>query len=380
MGKKYLFGKGIKGSLLRISLLLFIYIGSLIILLLIYSAINGDFPRDRKSIILLGPKDHPINGFGYSVPDKTKHYGVNKPGLLESLVASIKDMYMGWKYGTDYINDKYNQKNRHDRTTFTEKVCVVNPPLVNWDAKLARFCKNTGFKGKINGEEIALSSTWRERNFHYMEGSFDLAAPKDTVSFRRNADFLLKNVLAIFAGEKAKVNLNNQPIYGFKDYGYSGKKVAGYQTKYAQLLDQKIPDMSTIMNPAPDYHGVIITYNDKEKNYQIVNSLIDKPAQLPEDKIGRQTALRLAKKTLRKRTNLHASVVDTLEAEIWKGYTVNYPETKSPHYYYVQSIWQVNFPWAEYDDSIQGCDLTFNVIYTVDAFSGKVIGQYDEIF
>jgi hypothetical protein len=361
MDKRILSKKSIAGSLLRIAMLLVITVGGLFFLTIIFSAINGDFPPARSNVKHASLKFDPrlLNGFG-----EARHVDVKKPPLLES----IKDMYMGWKYGTDYFIAKYNNQNRHDKAKFTEKIFVVNP-LTNWDKKLVDFCKNTGFIGKIDNEEIKKSNTWKERNFQVMEGRFTLAEPKDTVSFRRNADFLVKNILEIFEGEKAKFNLSKQPIYEEPRYYLHGsKKVFGYHAYYEQLLEQKIPHQSEFsIDPRLN-----ISYNVKAKNYQISNLLFAIPSLSPQDKVGKQAALKLARKTVQKRNKLPASVCDTLSAEMWKGYIVRYPETKSPYYYYVQSVWYVNFPWALYDSTFVGFDITYNEVYAVDAFNGQV--------
>jgi hypothetical protein len=361
MDKKILSEKSIKGSLLRIALLLLITIGGLFIIVMIYSVINGDYPPERNNIKLT-KFDPRLYSYGSS-----SHSVVKKPTLLES----IKDMYMGWKYGTEYFNTKYNQQNRPAKSRFTEKIFVVNP-LTNWDNKLAEFCKNTGFTGKIDNQEIKNSNTWKERNFHVMEGSFNLDEPVDTITFRRNADFLVNFILAIYAGEKAGFNLSKQPIYEQPQYLNPGIKIIGYHASYEQLLEQKIPHLSDFsMDP-----GLNISYYKQTKNYQISNFLFAIPSLSPQDKVRRETALNLAQKAVQKRNNLTASVMDTLSAEIWKEYIVRYPETKSPYYYYVQSVWYVNFPWALYSDSFIGSDITYDDLYMVDAYSGKIFDQY----
>jgi len=365
MDKRILSEKSIVGSILRIAMLLLITVGSLFILVMIYSVIIGDFPPVRNNTILTFNPSL-MHSYGNS-----SHSVVKKPTLLES----IKNMYMGWKYGDDYFNTKYNQQNRHDKAKFTEKIAVVNP-LTNWDKKLADFYKNTGFIGKIDNQEIENSTTWKERSFHVMNGSFNLAEPKDTVIFRRNADFLVKNILAIFEGEKARFKLSKQPFYEEpRYYLYASKQVIGYHAYYEQLLEQKIPNLNGIWSVELAY-GLNITYNVMTKNYQIYSHLLSIPASSPKDEVGRQAALKLAKKTVQHSNNLPSSVIDTLSADIWKEYIVRYPEMKSPYYYYVQSVWHINFPWALYSDSFVGYDITYNDGYLVDAYNGKVRGEY----
>ena len=359
--------KSITGSLLRIFLSVLIIVGSLFILSLIYRVIIGDFSQDRNNTRLVFD---PSLMHSY---DNSSHSVVKKPTLLES----IKDTYMGWRYGAAYFNAKYSQHNRRDKAKYTEKILVVNP-MTNWDNKLADFCKKTGFMGKINNQEINNSTTWKVRNFNNIEGSFKLTEPRDTVIFRRNADFLVKNVLAIFDGEIAKVNLSKREIYVEKYPLFTGKNVTGYQAYYEQLLEDKIPNLSQI----PFNHGLYIIYNIEKKNYQISNQLITMPSVSQKDKFGRQAALKLAKKELYKRNKdiqiqyqVTPSVIDTLSADMWKEYIVRYPEMKSPYYYYVQSIWHINFPWALYSDEIDGCDITYDDGYLVDAYNGKVYGD-----
>lgn len=374
MVKRKLSEKSITGSLLRIAMLVLITVGSLFVLGLIYRVIIGDFPPDRDNSRLVFTNANQLHGYGNSNQPVVK-----KPTLLEFL----KDDYMDRKYRAKHSNAKDNQNKHYHKTQFTEKIIITNHTLLNWDTKIADFCKNTGFEGTINNEDPKISTTWKVRNFESMVGTFNLAEPRDTVIFRRNADFLVKNILAIFDGERTKFNLSKQPISIINPNWLSldpvgtghNHKVNIYQVFYEQLLEEKIPNLSE----HEFKRGLLIGYDIEEKNYDIFNLLFTIPLSSQKDLIGRQAALTIARKTVQQRKNLPSSVIDTLSADIWKEYKVRYPEMKSPYYYYIQSVWHIYFPWALYSDSDVSIDFNYGDGYKVDAYNGKVYGEYGNL-
>ncbi len=370
MDKKILSEKSLVGSLVRIGLLLLITVGSLFILVMIYSVIIGDFPRDKNNTILTFNPDL-MHGHGNS-----NHSVVKKPTLLES----IKDMYMILRYGNTATPVQIIHPRGYHKAEFTEKIVFYSPFIVNWDKKLTKFCQTTGFKGDTDRKGVKGYQHTQKHTFYTMEGTFNLAEPTDTVSFRSNADFLLKNILAMYGGDKSGIKLNKQRIY-FSPYLFfppnhlsNNKEVPTYKTSYEQLLGRKY---CSEIGFYTDYR-LDISFIKVTKKYQIINSLFEMPELIPQDKIGREAALHLAEKTMLRHNKFPVSTLDKYKAKIWKEYIISYPETKSPYYFYVQSVWHINFPGALYENStIRGIDINYDDEYTVDAYNKKINRLYE---
>gem|GEM_PF-4835117 len=404
MGRWISFWKSLFRSLKRVALLLLIAVACLLIILWAFGIRFRDFMPPKELPEYTRPRIfYPINSYDNSAPDQTKHYGVNKPGVLESIVnyhvesiANIYDNWMDFRYSNPPDLGLFIKYLRYQ---FKEKTIVADSSLINRDMVLRDFYEKTGFMGNINDPNYNPYFLGRNLTFSYLKGSFNLPEPLDTTSFRSNADFLVKNILAMYGGEKAGFILIKSPVY--RESGvyyreikpksskenslyyrrefipYVKKEAVGYYAIYDQKLDKYNP---SVLRKSDSNCELVIKYKEMSKQYEIYNQLFEVPLSIPKDKIGRQKAIKIATSVMLKRSGLPKTALDTLSIEVRKGYSINVldPYSIAQYRYRVQSSWYIRFT-RKYPDIIYISPFPFEEKnnryqdnYEVDAYSGRI--------
>jgi hypothetical protein len=415
MGKWASFRKSLSRSIKRIALLLTVTVVCLFILVVIYSAVNDDIPSNLT-----------INGFVYFVkngdvpplkdytppkfdPRLLHGYGgqtlsnVKKPSLLEHLSDITSDLYDNMEYFLSNNPADFGLFIKYLRYQFKEKTVVADSSLINRDKVLRDFYEKTGFVGNINDPNYNPYFLGRNLTFSYLKGSFNLPEPTDTTSFRRNADFLVKNILAMYGGKKAgfiiiksgvyresgvsyleiepKSSKENSLYYSREFIPYVNKEAVGYYAIYEQKLDRHHPSH---VRKSESNCELVIKYKEMSKQYEIHNQLFEVPLSIPKDKISRQKAIKIASSVMLKRSGLPKTALDTLSIKVRKVYSINNldPYSIAQYRYRIQSVWNIRFnsnrvimmECSPAEEKIN----RFLDYYSVDAYSGRV--QWEKYF